>query len=46
MDAKRIVSFLTRVAQNNSRPWFQEHKAEFEACKADFEAERLSHRVS
>lgn len=38
MDAKRIISFLTRVAQNNNRPWFQEHKAEFEACKTDFEA--------
>lgn len=37
MDAKRIISFLTRVAQNNKRPWFQEHKAEFEACKTDFE---------
>ena len=37
MDAKRILAFLSQVAANNNRPWFQEHKAEYEAVRADFE---------
>ncbi len=37
MDAKRILSFLREVMANNNRPWFQEHKAEYEAVRADFE---------
>ena len=37
MDAKRILEFLRQVTQNNNRPWFQEHKGEYEAVRADFE---------
>lgn len=37
MDSKRIITFLKAVMANNNRPWFQEHKAEYEAVKADFE---------
>ena len=37
MDIKRIVNFLKAVAANNNREWFQEHKAEYLACKAIFE---------
>lgn len=37
MDAKRINHFLAEVAANNNRPWFQNHKEEYEECKLDFE---------
>ena len=37
MDAKRILNFLRDVAANNNRAWFQEHKGEYEAIRADFE---------
>lgn len=37
MDAKRILAFLREVMANNNRPWFQQHKAEYEALKADWE---------
>lgn len=31
------MNFLTEVAANNNRPWFQEHKIEYEHAKANFE---------
>lgn len=37
MNAKLILDFLRQVAMNNNRPWFQEHKADYEAVRADFE---------
>ena len=37
MDAKRILQFLRDVSANNNRPWFQEHKDEYLAVKANFE---------
>jgi len=37
MDAKRIIQFLKDIAANNDRQWFQEHKDEYMAVKADFE---------
>ena len=37
MDAKLILGFLREVAMNNNRPWFQEHKADYEAARAAFE---------
>lgn len=37
MQAKRILDFLREVMANNNRPWFQEHKGEYEAVRADFE---------
>ncbi len=37
MNAKRILDFLQAVMANNNRPWFQEHKAEYDTVKADFE---------
>ena len=38
MDSRRIMSFLLQVASNNNRPWFQEHRQEYEAVRKDFEA--------
>ena len=38
MNPKKILSFLSAVAVNNNRPWFQAHKAEYLAAKEDFEA--------
>ncbi len=37
MDSKMILDFLRQVMANNNRPWFQEHKAEYEAARAEFE---------
>lgn len=37
MDTKQILTFLRQVAANNDRTWFQQHKADYEAVKADFE---------
>ena len=36
MDAKRILKFLRQVMANNNRPWFQEHKKEYDAVRAEF----------
>ena len=38
MQAKRILAFLTELMANNNRPWFLEHKDEYNECRADFEA--------
>ncbi|GAB6981681.1 DUF2461 domain-containing protein [Prevotella dentasini] len=38
MNTKLLTRFLTDIAANNNRPWFQEHKGEYEVAKADFEA--------
>ena len=37
MNTKKIMSFLKGIAANNNKQWFQEHKAEYEDIKADFE---------
>ncbi len=37
MNANRIIQFLKDVSANNNRPWFQAHRDEYEAVKADFE---------
>ena len=37
MNTKKIMHFLKDIAANNNRQWFQEHKAEYDAVKADFE---------
>ena len=37
MDAKRILDYLKRLMANNSREWYWEHKAEYDAVRADFE---------
>lgn len=37
MDTKRIIKFLKDIRRNNNRPWFQEHRAEYDAVRADFE---------
>ena len=37
MNIKKIMRFLKDIAANNNRQWFQEHKAEYDAVKADFE---------
>lgn len=37
MNTKKIMRFLKDIAANNNRQWFQEHKVEYDAVKADFE---------
>jgi uncharacterized protein (TIGR02453 family) len=37
MDTQRIFAFLRAIMANNNRPWFQEHKADYEAARAEFE---------
>ena len=37
MNTKKIMHFLEGIAANNNRQWFLEHKAEYDAVKADFE---------
>ena len=37
MNTKMIIDFLKDVAANNNRPWFQTHKSEYTAAKAEFE---------
>ena len=37
MNCELILNFLRQVAMNNNRPWFQEHKADYEAARAEFE---------
>ena len=37
MDSNQIVKFLSSVTRNNNRAWFQEHKADYLAAKAEFE---------
>ena len=44
MDTKRIIGFLRQVTKNNNRPWFQEHKSEYETVRADI-AEGVQHAI-
>ena len=37
MQAKRILSFLRELQSHNNRPWFQDHKAEYDVIRKDFE---------
>ena len=37
MDTKRIYKFLSNIATHNNREWMQEHKAEYQYCKDEFE---------
>ena len=37
MNAKRILKYLRQIAANNNRSWYLEHKAEYDAIRADFE---------
>lgn len=39
MDTKRINHFLAGIAGHNNREWFQAHKAEYEACRDNFQAD-------
>jgi len=52
---KEILDFLTRLAKNNNKTWFDEHKEEYKAIKAKLDAlaleflhgvEQFDHRVS
>ena len=38
METQRIMKFLQDVAANNNRPWFQEHKSEYQAARDSFDA--------
>jgi len=37
MDTKRIMKYLRELSKHNDRAWFQEHKSEYNAVRADFE---------
>ena len=37
MNIPEILDFLRRLAANNNRPWFQEHKTEYQHVQLDFE---------
>ncbi len=37
MQAKRILSFLRNIRENNNREWFQAHRQEYLACRKSFE---------
>lgn len=37
MRTDRILAFLEAIRDNNNRPYFQQHKKEYETAKADFE---------
>ena len=37
MDAKKILTFLSRVAMNNNREWFHAHKDEYDAARQEWE---------
>jgi uncharacterized protein (TIGR02453 family) len=37
-DLKGALGFLSELALNNNRPWFEEHKADFERAKVAFES--------
>ena len=37
MNQKSILKFLRQVMANNNREWFQEHKKDYEAVRAEFE---------
>ena len=39
MDTSIIFKFLGDIAANNSREWFQAHRAEYDAARASFEAD-------
>ena len=48
MDSLRILSFLSQLAANNSRPWFQEHKDEYDAVREEWMAsvEQMVRRIT
>ena len=37
MNIPEILDFLKRLAANNNRPWFQEHKTEYQHVQQNFE---------
>ena len=37
MNTRLILKFLNDVMANNNRPWFQAHKSDYEAAKAEWE---------
>lgn len=39
MKSTKIISFLREIMANNNRQWFQAHRAEYDAVRADFEAD-------
>lgn len=39
MKSTKIIRFLREIMANNNRQWFQAHRAEYDAVRADFEAD-------
>ena len=39
MDVKRILKYLSDIAANNNREWYQANKKEYLAVRKDFEAD-------
>jgi uncharacterized protein (TIGR02453 family) len=38
MIQRTTLKFLSELKQNNNKPWFDEHRPQFEAAKADFDS--------
>lgn len=38
MNSLKIIAFLRAVMANNNRPWFAQHRAEYDEARAEFEA--------
>lgn len=45
MRTDRILAFLEAIRDNNNRPYFQQHKKEYETAKADFD-EIVDHLIA
>lgn len=39
MNGKHLFEFLSALSENNNRPWFQAHKAEFDELRAEWYAD-------
>lgn len=42
MNTKQVSAFLLGIAANNNRPWFRQHRAEYDTARADFERDIAS----
>lgn len=37
INLRPVLTFLSELSANNNRPWFEEHRGEYEAARAEFE---------
>lgn len=38
LDLKPVLTFLTGLQKNNNKPWFEQHRGDYERAKGEFEA--------